>query len=910
MRRAGGAAPTDLGDRLPRHAGPLGLLLVAGLAACGGGRSSGGTPELPSAISARLERDATASPARIVVVAEVRGAAGNPLSGQDVRVAAGEAAVAPVEELGGGRYRAVVTPPWPSGVLPITASVGTAGPAATLTALVLPQVGADWGQPEAVPGLVNTPAYEDGIEIAPDGEWLFVGSYSPVDVFTCLSCADPSCAACQTVIGPYGAPARPGMLGAWRIESPTRVANRCPKLCFTGPDGGDVPNVPLPPVSGFGFRRQPDGSFAEPFVIGLDADGCNAPFGYSLVAPPQGTSAEVVFAGTFPGSSTGNDLFWAPLVLGSPNVLASFACPAGNLTLVDSVAAPLMLDPLAGTQGNPHLRGGLLFFDDEYSSSPPALLVTRPGGALPAATFPVSQRVPLAPGEDVRQPFFDPPHLYFTREFRVARSRLDGDPAAPDGWSTPTTELAGEPLATTRAGAIFVVGEPSVAHRPDGTYELYFVYGVRTATGGVALDAGRVVGRAPSPDPGPDESVTVDAAVARGAATQRASGLLLPLSATAPPDALIDPLAPRLFRTAQFYEDAFDAYGRMSARAPVVMVVGIAGYFTCPGCGDCTTCEPLPGEGGDFTAWEARVTGAVEGAMGAARSYLWDVWNEPDLTPWPDGAWPSPRYLDTWAAAVRRIRSIDPAATVVGPSTAFFDAAAMRSFLDWASENDVLPDVLSWHEFGPSFGLDGPASVPAHVDELRAHRGGLVSRFQINEYMGPDETYDPGAAVHFFANLERAGVESAARSCWDGDCFDTSLAGLLTRDALLPRSVWWAFEAYAATAGELVEVTPSASFDAVAALSGAGVRVLAGNHSGTWLAAELRFRGVDAATFPGGCVRVGVEHIPNTLEHALSAPVATLDEERPYLGGEVVVELPLSSPGDAWVVELRACSGP
>jgi hypothetical protein len=285
------------------------------------------------------------------------------------------------------------------------------------------------------------------------------------------------------------------MFGAWRIESPTQIANRCPKLCFTAPDGGDIPNVPLPPVTAFGFRRQDDGSFADPFVIGLDADGCNAPFGYSLIAPPDGTSAEVVFAGTAPGSTTGNDLFWAPLVLGSPNILASFDCPGGALTLVSSVVQPLALDPLDGTQGNPHLRGGLLFFDDEHTSSPPILLVTQPSGPLPTASFPPSQRVPLAAGEDVRQPHFDPPDLYFTREFRIARSRLDGDPAVAGSWSAPATELASESLATIRTGAIVVLGEPSVAHRPDGTSELYFVYGVRTSSGSVDLNAGRVVSR-------------------------------------------------------------------------------------------------------------------------------------------------------------------------------------------------------------------------------------------------------------------------------------------------------------------------------------------------------------------------------------------------------------------------------
>jgi hypothetical protein len=42
------------------------------------------------------------------------------------------------------------------------------------TALVLRDVGPAWGQPEAAPGLVNTPAYEDSSEVSPDGEWLVI----------------------------------------------------------------------------------------------------------------------------------------------------------------------------------------------------------------------------------------------------------------------------------------------------------------------------------------------------------------------------------------------------------------------------------------------------------------------------------------------------------------------------------------------------------------------------------------------------------------------------------------------------------------------------------------------------------------------------------------------------------------
>ncbi len=440
---------------------------------------------------------ADAGPAPILVHLTPREPGGDVVRGAAITVTVGGSAAAAAES-GAGSYEATLVPDVTSGELTIAATWTRSGGDVTATrrVLVLPVVGDAWGQPEPVAGLVNSAGYEDGIQVSPDGQWLFVSSYSPVDMLACLQVktAPGTAAACNTSLGPFAAPERPALYGAARIVSPTQIRNRCDKLCLTLPDGGDVVDFALPPVAAYGFHRQADGSFAEPFVFGVDADGCAAPFGYAMTAAPSGQRATVVFSAQAPGQPQ-IGLWTSSLTLGEPNVLASFACVNGAPQASALTARNLPIDPPDASKGNPSYAGGLLFFDDEYTSSPPRLLVAKPSSPdLGDAGFTAANSVPVgSPTDDQRQPFYLPPTLYFTRNFTIATSTLAGDPTQASSWSAPHAELGAE-LGSARTGAIVVVGEPSVAVLSDGTKELYFVYGVKTATS-VDLQAGRVRAR-------------------------------------------------------------------------------------------------------------------------------------------------------------------------------------------------------------------------------------------------------------------------------------------------------------------------------------------------------------------------------------------------------------------------------
>jgi xylan 1,4-beta-xylosidase len=410
----------------------------------------------------------------------------------------------------------------------------------------------------------------------------------------------------------------------------------------------------------------------------------------------------------------------------------------------------------------------------------------------------------------------------------------------------------------------------------------------------------------------PDEILAFDFSTNAGDATRRASGTLLGLSDDAPADNLIDALRPQLFRTAGFYNAAGNPYSRMHMRAPVVFAVGLKESYTCDGCGPCMTCPALPGENEDWAAWEGDVRAVIEAAAASGETYIWDVWNEPDLVPWSNEPWPDARFLETWRRAVLIIREEDPAAVISGPSVATFSAEPMKAFLNYAAGAGVLPDIVSWHEFGPWNGLvDAPQLIPQHAEEIRTYSGGFLTRFHINEWMDPYAHLRPGMAVWYFANLERAEVEAAARTCgWPEDgpenCFNDSLGGLLTDGTLQPRSIWWTHKAYADITGTLALAEPSTNFDGLAAFADGQIRALIGSHTAEQLSLKVSFTNVGVVT-DASCVRVTVEEIPNTERNALVTPTLLLDEERAPSSGQLDLSLPAPPPWSAWVVTIAPC---
>jgi hypothetical protein len=251
------------------------------------------------------------------------------------------------------------------------------------------------------------------------------------------------------------------------------------------PDGGDEPFA-LPPTEVFGFHRQADGSFAEPFPVGFDDEGFwlqPASFSFTSASDPSG--AGVVFEYERLTGST-KAVEWTSVVLGAPATLGRYSCYAGVLTLSDATSQLLPIEPTAQQPSNVAYAQGRLWVDGPDGG----LAWASVSGALPDAGLGAWNGVGLATSAGTYQaPMQDGSRLYYVaNDYSIRSSPLTGmDPSSPASWGAEQIELAPEMVTTgiplIRPGTIVALGQPTVAHPDGGPPELYFVYVVKSATG-------------------------------------------------------------------------------------------------------------------------------------------------------------------------------------------------------------------------------------------------------------------------------------------------------------------------------------------------------------------------------------------------------------------------------------------
>ncbi len=402
------------------------------------------------------------------------------------------------------------------------------------------------------------------------------------------------------------------------------------------------------------------------------------------------------------------------------------------------------------------------------------------------------------------------------------------------------------------------------------------------------------------------EEVTVDFATDLGPVTYRASGFLHGITPAAPGHDLAEALKPRLFRSAEWRAFAiYERVKRMGARSQVV----VSDSYGYPPNG------PWPGDGGDWRRWEQVVGGLVAAAKENGYIFEWDIWNEPDGKYfWGRGR---EQFLETWRRGVLTARRIDPRAIIVGPSLAQYDREFLTSFLLYAKEHRVLPDILSWHEFSCA-----DWQIPAHVTEIRAVMARnqiAITRICLNEVINEEDELSPGATTWFFSQLEAARVDGACHATWrepDADAGkqgDRLLSGILTYVDQQPRSAWWAYKGYADITGRLVEVRPSTTVAGVAGTDRrhAEARLVLGRMGGAPGAITLRLIHLDKASYlaKDGKVHIVAQRIPAMGWNALVRPVPVMAEDVKSQQGELVVTLPEFGPSDAYLVEMLQPGG-
>jgi hypothetical protein len=434
---------------------------------------------------------------------------GVPVSGVTPAVTLEAGASSSIVESSSGVYDFTVTPGSSTGEFPVTVSYG--GVSKSATALVLNDVHTDWGQPMSVAGLVNTEGYEDGPVISADGEWLFIQTgpiyFSGLDYYADASVGcNGSLVGCEAtdhgdwvydVVGPYTAPERPGFyterIKAGKINHYTEF--------FSGMD------IFSPPTLFYGFKRQADGSYAEPFRVSVDdnREALLNPFGlYPRIDSP--TTASILFAFNNPIDQLGDDgtdIYTAPITLGQDNDLMKFS-PQGGMTQTSTTATVLNFLAHDGTQGNPHLYSNndgtvnSVWVDNEYNDNDALDLFyyELTAGTFPSGTWSTITQLPdnldLSSSKE-SMPFFDGTTLYLRRDSSIVSATYSGGAYSESSSWTNIQNIINADACFT-GGCIFTVGEPTIA-TVDGKTYLFFVYALlRSYDGGAHGDLNMQIG--------------------------------------------------------------------------------------------------------------------------------------------------------------------------------------------------------------------------------------------------------------------------------------------------------------------------------------------------------------------------------------------------------------------------------
>jgi xylan 1,4-beta-xylosidase len=399
---------------------------------------------------------------------------------------------------------------------------------------------------------------------------------------------------------------------------------------------------------------------------------------------------------------------------------------------------------------------------------------------------------------------------------------------------------------------------------------------------------------------------------------ESASGFLLSMDPTTPPDAAITPLKPRFWRYGGYpSQPLLTVLARLRLLGANAQVV-VSDFWGYP-----SNASPWKPPYADWPTYEAFVRQTAGWVNDVNVTY--DVWNEPDNA----GSWGGTRdqYFQTYLHAYRAIRQqLGPDVLIGGPSIALsYDKTFLSEFLDFCIANGCEVNFLSWHEL-----YDDDDSIEAIFDHLNdarisfkdnpSYSGLRIQKLYVNEAVGPRLKHQPGGILANLYYLEKGATDGAAKSCWPDssgrtECYDGSLDGLRTASHQ-PRAAWWAYKTYAD--GISSRVSTTTSDHRVVALASATssapdqAQVLVGYVNSAPPAAArpatvaVALGGLSALPFAQSSakVHVHVEKIPDTDEGGLASPIPVNDLDVPIVNGTARLDVANIGVGEEYVLTI------
>jgi xylan 1,4-beta-xylosidase len=392
-------------------------------------------------------------------------------------------------------------------------------------------------------------------------------------------------------------------------------------------------------------------------------------------------------------------------------------------------------------------------------------------------------------------------------------------------------------------------------------------------------------------------------------------GFLHGMDETTPPDEMIRPLRPALWRGVP----RTAPYGRArNFGARYVLLLSDAwGYPPTWSKGRGAPYEHL-------RAWAQFVRTVARRYRG--QDVIFDVWNEPNNRAFWVGS--REQLFETYAVAARVLQEeLGVDVQVVGPSLGFYDPGYVRAFLDACrSKPGCRVSGLAWHEFpGPS------PPISTIVDHLRDARRRFLERTKyaslglqrvyIAESVNAYSQYRPGEILAYLSALERGGADGAARACFPDlrgadQCFNRTLDGLVTPGTSQFRPAWWTYKLYADGVASRVRTTAHDSSVAALASSESAIpgvaQLLVGRFAGAAdtrakASVSIMLRGLDSlqpfAAAPK--ITVVVQQIPDRGSRPLTSPKLVTQADVRVTAGAAQVVIPKLSLHDMYVLTFR-----
>ena len=400
-------------------------------------------------------------------------------------------------------------------------------------------------------------------------------------------------------------------------------------------------------------------------------------------------------------------------------------------------------------------------------------------------------------------------------------------------------------------------------------------------------------------------TLTVDLSASLGPVTHAASGSLYGVTETLPADVtnLIGPLHPYVFNNPaadqqQPVGDAIVVAGRLApvgGKVSIRLADWLKGFYTFTSMSD----------------WLSKVdmTASRRKTANLTNIYGYEIWNE------PQGTYASSNPLsfnDFWAQTYAELRKVDPTIKIIGPSLSYYNNSYLSSFLSYCKTNNVVPDIISWHELGG-------ANLTSDVQTYRSLEKTLgigPLPISINEYSGAADLSvegQPGASAPLIAKFERFRVDSACISFWDVS--HPGRLGSLLASNTQTNGGWWFYKWYGDMAGNMVSTTPptpssASALDGFANLdtSGRSASVLFGGTNDGTIAVAVK--GFQAAGIFGTSVHAVVEHTPFVDRTTVVTTTTTLSTSDVTVSNDLVtISVSGTNNTDGYRVTLTPVGG-